>query len=371
MWVLGHRNVAGERRVLAIDFAPVHYRGFVAVNVDELASLDRRFDGRDVEHHYPVALVAHHAAQVVGLLRVVAGGSGIAAAVVHVGVVEVTVDDDLEGHFHFFGVDGVEHGEAVFVLQVEAVAIVRVRDDELAVGEHVLGIGHFLQAQTVDRLHVRHGEHLVALHDVEADARDAGVGLVVDEQVFTVVLAVGHGDVGVVAVAVQVFAAVPEHALAFVGQAPTGGGIDVEHRDTHQLTHRGHAQHPHFALVTTAPEAVVLVQLTGCDVDLGPCFLGRSRPGLAGKHRTAQRRGAGQGRAGHRAGAEEAAPAQALRRFVLRALVVVFIAHAVCSLKGKTIWKAVARRVIRRGPPAPPGSVAPGQVPLCCASCAY
>src|SRR5690606_9753076 len=178
--------------------------------------------------------------------------------------------------------------------------------DEPGVGEDVLGVRHLLQTQTVDRLHVRHGDHLVALHDVEADTRDAAVGLVVDEQVLAVVLAVGHGDVRVVAVAVQELGAVAHDRAAFVGQAPAGGGVDVEHRNTHQLAHGRYAQHADFALVTAGPEAVILVQFARADVNLGLCVLDGCRPAFAAHDSTTQgsgrHRGTGQG-----TGAEEAA----------------------------------------------------------------
>lgn len=216
----------------------------------------------------------------------------------------------------------------------------------------------------MDRLGVGHGDDLVALHDVQADPRHAGVGLVVDKQVFAVVAAIGGGQVRVMAITVLVLGALAEDALALVGQAPAGGRIDVEYRDAHQLAHRRHTQHPHFALVAAAPETVVLVQLTRAHMDLRLRFLGRRRKGLAGKHRTADGRGACQHRAGHGAGAEEATPAHA---FGLRCGPGFFdsLSFMMCSRWEKWVPKAV----IQAPPPAPPGSIAQGWVRPCCVSC--
>src|SRR5690606_6225210 len=279
----------------------------------------------DVEHHHPVALVAHGAAQVQGALGVVAGGGGEATGVVGVAVVQVAVDDDLEGHLHGFGVHRAEAGEAVVRGEVHAGTVVGVRDEELAVAEHVLGVRHLLQAQAVDGLDVRDADDLVRLHDVQTDTSDAGVGLVVDEQVLAVVAAVGHRDVRVVAVPVR--EVLTHDLLAFVGDAPAGGRVGVEHRDTHQLAHRGNAQHAHFTLVTTRPEAVVLVQFTGRHMHLVLGLLDGLRPGLAGHHRATEG-GRRHGGAGYGAGAEEATTAQTALHF----LFVLLVAHGVSLL---------------------------------------
>ena len=136
----------------------------------------------------------------------------------------------------------------------------------------------------MDRLDVGNGDDAVALHDVQADARDPAVGLVVDEQVLAVVLAVGHRDVRMVAVAVEETCAVAEDPLALVGQAPAGGRVDVEHRYAHQLAHRRHAEHAYFAGMSAAPEPVVLIQFAGGDLGLAALALARgpaSRPTTA------------------------------------------------------------------------------------------
>src|SRR5690606_8835084 len=147
---------------------------------------------------------------------------------------------------------------------------------------------------TVDGLHVGYGGDPVRLHDVQTDARHAAVGLVVDEQVFAVVLAIGHRQVRVVAVAVEEFCAVTQHRAAFVGQTVAGGRIDVEHRDPHQFAHGRHTEDPHFALVTAGPETVVGIQLAGADMNLGLRLLlgvtDRLGPGFAAHHRTAEGR---------------------------------------------------------------------------------
>src|SRR5690606_37066995 len=194
----------------------------------------------------------------------------------------------------------------VFILQVEDLAVVGVRDDELGVGEHVLGVRHLLQTQTVDGLDVGNGEHLVALHDIQADTGNAAVGLVVDEQVLAVVLAVGHGDVRVVAVAVQELGAFAHDRAAFVGQAPAACRVDVKHRDTHDFAHGRYAQDTHFTLVAAGPEAVVVIQLAWANVDFLLGFLDRLGPGLTSHYRTAER-GGGHRCTGHGAGTEEAA----------------------------------------------------------------
>lgn len=208
-------------------------------------------------------------------------------------------------------------------------------DDELGVAEHVAGMRHLLQAQAVDRLDVGNGDDAVAFHDVQADARDPAVGLVVDEQVLAVVLAVGHRDVRMVAVAVEEARAVAEDPLALVGQAPAGGRVDVEHRYAHQLAHRRHAEHAYFAGMSAAPEPVVLIQFAGGDLGLAALALARG-PGLAADHRAAQGAGANQGGgSGQRRGAEEAAAVQAVGFFVGAFRVVAHLVSSSRAVRGK------------------------------------
>src|SRR5690606_33579870 len=131
--VLRHRNVARDLAVLAVLAAAIHHRHLGIAQGDEVAGLYLGLDGMHVEYHHPVALVAHGAAQVQGLFRVVAGGGAEAAGVVHVGVVEVAIDDHLPGHFHGFRVHRVVHGVAVLIIHGEDLAIVGMGDDELGV----------------------------------------------------------------------------------------------------------------------------------------------------------------------------------------------------------------------------------------------
>ncbi|MNI21808.1 hypothetical protein D3C73_753460 [compost metagenome] len=145
-----------------------------------------------------------------------------------------------------------------------------------------------------------------------------------------------------VAVAILELGTVAQDRLAFVGQAPTGGGVNVEHRDTHQLTHRRHAEHAHFTLVTAAPEAVVLVQLAGAHMDFRLRVLDRRRPGFTGEHGSTQGRGARQHRTGHGAAAKEAAPAEARLLFFLSGFFGFFIAHLALLLEGKRTLRRCA-----------------------------
>src|SRR5690606_30932580 len=353
--VLRYWNVASDLAVLAILLAAVEHRHLGVAQGDEVAGLQFSFDGLHVEYHHPVALIAHGAAQIQRLFRVVAGGGGETTGVIGVGIVEVAIDDDLPGHFHGFRVDRVVHGVAVLVIHGEILAIVRMRDDELGVAEHVLGVRHLLQAQTVDGLHVGHGGDLVRFHDVQTDTRHTAVGLVVDEQVFAVVLAIGHGQVRVVAVAIEELRAVAQYGTALVGQTPAGGGIDVEYRDTHQLAHGGHTEDPHFALVAAGPETVVGIQPAGADMNLGLRLLlgvtARLGPGFAAHHRTAEGRSRYR-RPGHRAGAEEAAPAQSFGFRVGRKVFGV-VAHVQLLIGPSSLTLRVRVRLL-----APPESTA-------------
>jgi len=104
-----------------------------------------------------------------------------------------------------------------------------------------------VQAQPVYGGDIRDGDDLVGLHDVAADAGDARVRLVVDEQVAPVVGAVRVGHVHVVRVAVLEAGRLAEDALALVGLAPSGGAVAVEHRDPHELAHGRDAEHADLA----------------------------------------------------------------------------------------------------------------------------
>src|SRR5690606_11464703 len=211
-----------------------------------------------------------------------------------------------------------EHGVAV--LQAVFAAIVRLRNDKLSVTEHVVCLGHFLQTQTVDSLNVRYMSNLVRLHDIQTNTGYPGVSFVVDEQVLAIITTVCHGNVRVVAITVQELLVATQNLLTFVGDTPASSGVYVEHRNTHQLTHGRHAQNAHLTLVSTAPEAVVLIQLTGLDVNLVLGFLGGSRESFARHDGRAQARctgNTGQSSCTHKETTAKAA-FRGLRRIVAR-----------------------------------------------------
>ena len=147
--------------------------------------------------------------------------------------------------------------------------------------------GIFLHAQAMHRVLVRQLDDLVALHHVEADAADARVRLVVGEEIAAVIGAVGEGRMRVVQVAVRVdaalvlqeFAVLRRQALgqdlaALIGLAPAGGAVAVEHRNAHQLAHRGQADDADLAGLAAGEEHVVLVEFARLDLvlvgDRGP-----------------------------------------------------------------------------------------------------
>ena len=175
---------------------------------------------------------------------------------------------------------------------LQVATVVDLGDRELGVGEDVLGVGHLLQTQAVDGLDVGNSGDLVGLHDVEADPRHPGIGLVVDEQVLAVITTVGERGVGVVGVTVVETRGLAEDMPGLVGDAPAGGALGVEHRNAHQLAHGGDAQHPHFAGVAAAPEAVVFVEFTG----------GHHGIAFTGAGTAAAEQGAGANTADHSAG---------------------------------------------------------------------
>ena len=166
---------------------------------------------------------------------------------------------------------------------VEDLAVVGDRHAVLAVAEDVAGARILLQAQAVHGRLVRQLDDLVDLHDVAADAGDARVGLVVDEDVAAVIGAVGEGHVRVVQVAVLIGAAAVLQELpgfrqqalgqdlpALVGLAPAGGGAAVEDRHAHQFAHRRQAENAQLAALAAAGEHVVFVELARLDRGLQP-----------------------------------------------------------------------------------------------------
>ena len=150
----------------------------------------------------------------------------------------------------------------------------------LAAAEDVAGARILLQPQPVDVASVGDFDDLIDAHDVAADTGDAGVGLVVDEDVAAVVGAVGEGDVGMVGVAVEEDAVLGlerfglgqqplgKDALGLVGLAPAGGRAAVEHRNADQLAHRRQADDADLARLAAAVEAVIFVEIARLDLGL-------------------------------------------------------------------------------------------------------
>ena len=279
-----HRDVAG---VFGAVFA-VQYR--YAIDFFEVAVFHAFFDALDVEDDDPVGFAGGHFANVQPFFGVVAGGEGVFALVVGVHVVKVAVHQHLPFDVHGIAVNGGKGGPVVFlgVFGIQHLfAVVRPRDDVLAVGEDVAGFRVALRAQTVDTGDVRDFDHRVAFHHVAADAANAGVRLVIDEDVAAVVGAVGEGHVRVVQVAVaedtalvfEEFLGVGQHlfahdAAAFVGLTPAGSAVVVEDRDAHQLAHGRHAEDTDFTRLAARVENVVFVEIARCDVitGFGGCF---------------------------------------------------------------------------------------------------
>ena len=162
---------------------------------------------------------------------------------------------------------------------VQDLAIVRQRHGILTVTEHITGARVFLHAQAVHRMLVRKLNDLIAFHDIETDARDARIGLVVHENVAAIIGAVGEGDMRVMQVAIHVGAAVileefaglgkqslGQDLQAFVGLPPAGGAAAVEHGNTHQLAHRRQADDAQLAGLAAGEERIVFVELTRGDL---------------------------------------------------------------------------------------------------------
>ena len=185
--VVGDGDVAGESAVGVLaavqDAHPVQLLSFARSNGG--------LDGGDVEDDDVVHLGRGHVGQGHPHFAVVGGREGPFALVIRVAVVEVARDHDLPGGQHRFRID---RGEDVHVGRhvLHRGAVVDQRGLILSVAEDVLGEGRLLRPHPVDRLGVRDFQNRVALHHVRPDPGDAGVGLVVHEQVLAVVLAVGE-----------------------------------------------------------------------------------------------------------------------------------------------------------------------------------
>ena len=261
----------------------IEYRD--AADFFEVAVFHAFFDARDVEDDNPVGFAGGHFADIQSFFGVVAGGEGVFALVISVHVVEVAIDQHLPFDFHGVAVNGGEGAPVVFFRVVcvkDFAAVVRPGHDVLAVGKDVAGARVALRAHAVDAGDVRDFDHRVAFHDVAADAGNAGVRLVVDEQVAAVVGAVGEGHVRVVRIAVhedaafvfEEFFGFRQHsfahdAAAFVGLSPTGGAVAVKYRDAHQFTHGRHAEDADFAGLAARVENVVFVEIARGNVIAG------------------------------------------------------------------------------------------------------
>ena len=143
---------------------------------------------------------------------------------------------------------------------------------------------------------VRDLDDLVALHDVEADAADARVRLVIGVKVASVIGAVGERRMRMVQVTVLIDAApifqefatfrrepFGQHAQALICLAPARGAVAVEHGNAHQLAHRGAADDADFTRLAAGKEHVILVEFARLHLvviaNRGPCGW-RGRPGL-------------------------------------------------------------------------------------------
>ena len=287
MRAVRYGDVAGVRRPMP----PIEHRN--SADFFEVALLDRLLDALDVEDHDPVLLIGHHLRQRDALFRVVAGRPAVFALVVGVDVIEIAVDVDLPRYLHRVAIDRGEQCGILFGI-VEDLAVIGDGDAILAVAVDIPGPRIFLDPQSMHRRLVRQLDDLVALHDVEPDASDPRVRLVIHEQVAPVIRAVGKGEVGMVEIAIEInpapalqeFAQLRRQSLgqnlaALVSLAPARGAAAVEHGNAHQLAHRGQAKDAHFASLPAGREHVILIELPRCDFRLGVRTLrGLRRHGL-------------------------------------------------------------------------------------------
>ena len=116
-------------------------------------------------------------------------------------------------------------------------------------------------------------DDLLGLEVVQVDDRDAGVGLVVDEQVAPVIVTLGFRHGGVMGIAVDdVLAADPalgQDGLGLVVEAIALPGFRGEDTDVLQQAHGGDAVDDHLARLATGGEDDVLVTAPAGHVGLG------------------------------------------------------------------------------------------------------
>ncbi|KGD34394.1 hypothetical protein DO70_6348 [Burkholderia pseudomallei] len=302
--VLRHAHVAGEgrlrigvRRARAVDDG----HGRVA-HLEELAVLHRFLDARDVEEHARVALGRHHFLVMHAVLGVVLVRARELAVIRRRDEIHVAVDLHLPARLHRLRVDAGE--QAVVLLRVvQVAAVVRVRNVELVAAEHARRVVDRLVERialvgedAVKALHVRQRRDRVALHRVEAHARDARIDLVVHEDVLAVVRAVRIGHVHVVRVAREVFELAvglgADDLARFVRDAPAGHAVDVVDGNAPDLAPGRQAVHADVARMAAARERVVRIELARmhfvlAEVDRG----GRTRAARRARARAARRGG--------------------------------------------------------------------------------
>ena len=178
---VGDRNIAGIFRSLPA----IENRDFALISL-EVAGLDARFDGGNVEDHGPVLFRRRHLLKIDAFFRVVAGRDGIFALIVGVHIVQISINDHLPGNLHAVAVDGGEDG-VIFLGLVEDHPVIGKRDAVFAIGEDIAGAREFLRPQPMNIRRVGDRNDLVGLHDIAANARDPRIGLVVHENIAAVI----------------------------------------------------------------------------------------------------------------------------------------------------------------------------------------
>ncbi len=143
-----------------------------------------------------------------------------------------------------------------------------------AIGEYVARARDFLRSHTVDVGCIGDFDDLVAFHHVAADAGDAAVGLVVHEYIAAVIGAVRERHMRMVQIAVHEGSAAIGEELAglrpqafgedleaLIGQTPPGRAAAIEHRNAHELSHRGEPEDAHLACLAAAVKGVIFVEV--------------------------------------------------------------------------------------------------------------
>jgi hypothetical protein len=173
--VLGYRNQRQHAGILVgIDDRD-------AIPQLTAARLDRFLRGSDVDRRHRIPVVLDHRAHVPALLEVVHGGERIAPVLRRVRDVDVAVDAHLELHRHRVGIDERDHGRVRRRVGHQPVG----RLFELAVDHDVFRVGRD-HRNPVRTLQIGDLDDAIGLEVVEANARQAAVGQIVDPEVFPV-----------------------------------------------------------------------------------------------------------------------------------------------------------------------------------------